>query len=117
MGHCRYYDAIEMCCLGRVELKFPTPPKVKDLIKQVHCNTSNVLYINILSRKPAFYFTFLTDCFFFKDFLDRCLKDCLLTNREFVELMSRLLQHCLDYATYMQVWAHGHQEWARGIVL
>jgi gamma-tubulin complex component 2 len=36
------------------------------------------------------------------DFLDRCLKDCLLTNREVVELNDHLLQCCLGYATFMQ---------------
>lgn len=39
----------------------------------------------------------------FLDFLDRCLKDCLLTNREVVELTNHLLQCCLAFAVYMEV--------------
>ncbi|XP_019853680.1 PREDICTED: gamma-tubulin complex component 2-like [Amphimedon queenslandica] len=36
------------------------------------------------------------------DFLDRCLKDCLLTNREVVELTNHLLQCSLTYGNFMQ---------------
>ena len=42
-------------------------------------------------------------CSLLLDFLDRCLKDCLLTNREVVELTNRLFQCCLTFASFMQV--------------
>ena len=48
------------------------------------------------------HYTFL----YFIDFLDRCLKDCLLTNREVVELTNRLVQCCLNFANHMQVQVH-----------
>ena len=42
----------------------------------------------------------------FIDFIDKCLKDCLLTNREVVELTNSIIQCCLDFANLMQVSEH-----------
>ena len=67
------------------------------------CLSVSVSVCVCLSVCLSVYFGSQYTFLYFIDFLDRCLKDCLLTNREVVELTNRLVQCCLDFANHMQV--------------
>ena len=72
-------------------------------------NTLSLPFICTCSLFPSFLSSVYLNIIFssfsplLSDFLDRCLKDCLLTNREVVELNDRLLQCCLTFGNFMQV--------------
>ena len=36
------------------------------------------------------------------DFLDKCLKDCMLTSREIIRLLTKLLNTCSSFSTHVQ---------------